>query len=73
MHKTVPLLQLSSLLLLAIESAAQTIYVAPSGSDKNPGTIQKPLATLTAARNRARLLRRQKPPTKPIELVVRKG
>jgi parallel beta-helix repeat protein len=64
---------ISSLWLLAPESFAQTVYVAPSGNDKNPGTIQKPLATLTGARNHARLLRRQKPPTRPIEIVVRKG
>ncbi|GAB3253841.1 hypothetical protein GCM10027347_13860 [Larkinella harenae] len=73
MRKTVPLLLLASLLLLAIESSAQSLYVAPSGNDKNPGTLQKPLATLTGARDRARVLRRQKPLTKPIEVVVRKG
>ncbi|GAB3905850.1 right-handed parallel beta-helix repeat-containing protein [Larkinella knui] len=73
MRKTVPLFLLSSLFLLALESVAQPIYVAPSGNDKNPGTLQKPLATLTGARNRARLLRRQKPLTRPLEIVVRKG
>ncbi|GAB3928677.1 right-handed parallel beta-helix repeat-containing protein [Larkinella terrae] len=64
---------LSCLWLLATDAFSQTIYVAPSGNDQNPGTLQKPLATLTGARNRARLLRRQKPPIKPIEVVVRKG
>lgn len=73
MQKSAPLLLLAGLWLLAMDSFAQPIYVAPSGNDKNPGTLQKPLATLTAARNRARLLRRQKPPVKPIEIVVRKG
>ncbi|MFD1144253.1 right-handed parallel beta-helix repeat-containing protein [Larkinella insperata] len=73
MHKTAPLLLLAGLWLLVINSFAQTIYVAPSGNDQNPGTIRKPLATLAGARNRARLLRRQKPPVGPIEIVVRKG
>ncbi|GAB3314416.1 hypothetical protein GCM10027299_02510 [Larkinella ripae] len=73
MRKTVPLFLLAGLWLLAAESSAQTLYVAPSGHDKNPGTLQKPLATLAGARNRARLLRQQKPPVKPLEIVVRKG
>ncbi|RRB02155.1 right-handed parallel beta-helix repeat-containing protein [Larkinella rosea] len=73
MRKTVPHFLLSCLCLLAVESYSQTIYVTPLGNDQNPGTLQKPLATLTGARNRARLLRRQKTLTKPIEIVVRKG
>lgn len=73
MRKTIPLFLLASVFLLALESIAQPIYVAPSGNDKNPGTLQKPLATLTGARNRVRVLRGQKPATKPIEVVVRKG
>ena len=64
---------LCGLWLPGLDVFSQPLYVAPSGSDKNPGTIQKPLATLTGARNRARLLRGQKLPTKPIEIVVRKG
>ena len=30
------------------------IFVSPSGSDRNPGTIELPLATIEAARNLAR-------------------
>lgn len=37
---------------------AGTLHVAPHGNDTNPGTAQKPLATLTGARDR---LRAQKP------------
>ncbi|MFC5412617.1 right-handed parallel beta-helix repeat-containing protein [Larkinella bovis] len=72
MRKNLPLFLLSSL-LLTIESVAQPIYIAPNGNDKNAGTLQKPLATLEAARNRARLLRKQKPLTRPLEIIVRKG
>ena len=32
------------------------LYVAPSGSDSGPGTPQRPLATLTAARDRVRAI-----------------
>jgi hypothetical protein len=33
---------------------AQKIYLSPAGNDKNSGTIENPLATLTAARDKAR-------------------
>ena len=52
---------------------AQTIFVSPSGDDLNPGTSQKPLATLLAARDKARLLRKGAPATQPVEIRVRKG
>ncbi|MFM2233404.1 MAG: hypothetical protein RJB31_2105, partial [Bacteroidota bacterium] len=41
-----------TLLMLAIgilETQAQSIHVSPKGSDKNPGTKEKPVASLTAA------------------------
>jgi hypothetical protein len=37
--------------------SAQKIYLSPSGNDNNPGTLEKPLSTLTAARDKARELR----------------
>jgi hypothetical protein len=33
---------------------AQKIYLSPAGNENNPGTIEKPLATLNAARDKAR-------------------
>ena len=36
----------------------QTIYVAPTGDDSNPGTVEQPLATLRAARDLVRTLNR---------------
>lgn len=36
---------------------AADIYVAPGGSDRNPGSKEKPLATLEAARNKVRSMR----------------
>ena len=44
-------------MMLAIgifETQAQSIHVSPKGSDKNPGTKEKPVASLTAARSLAR-------------------
>jgi len=35
-------------------SYGQKIYLSPDGNEGNPGTIDKPLATLTAACDRAR-------------------
>ncbi|MBU0640893.1 MAG: right-handed parallel beta-helix repeat-containing protein [Planctomycetes bacterium] len=45
-------------LLVAISGAdAEELYVAPNGADINPGTLERPLATLTAARDAVRALR----------------
>ncbi len=44
---------LFGLLVLAmgiLETQAQSIHVSPKGSDKNPGTKEKPVASLTAAK-----------------------
>ncbi|MDR2026412.1 MAG: hypothetical protein LBQ01_02490, partial [Prevotellaceae bacterium] len=37
--------------------SATTLYMSPSGSDKNPGTKRKPLASLNGARDKIRELR----------------
>jgi Right handed beta helix region len=52
---------------------SQKIYLSPSGDDKNPGTIDNPLATLQAARDKARLLRRNTQPGQPVEIIALKG
>jgi hypothetical protein len=38
---------------------AVSLYVAPNGSDENPGTLDRPLATLEKARERIRELKRR--------------
>jgi hypothetical protein len=50
-------------ILIALFSSAAEIYVAPNGSDTNPGTKDKPLATLTTALRKARELRRLNDPS----------
>jgi hypothetical protein len=52
---------------------AQKIYLSPAGNDTNPGTIEKPLSTLTAARNKARELRKSSPPDQPLEIIATEG
>ncbi|HOK27119.1 MAG TPA: right-handed parallel beta-helix repeat-containing protein [Bacteroidales bacterium] len=53
--------------------SGQKIYLSPSGDDTNPGTSEKPLATLTAARDKVRELRKQGSITKPVEIVALPG
>ena len=56
-------------LLLAVGSAVSaTFHVAPGGADANPGTAEKPFATLEAARDAAR-----KAGASPHRLVVMPG
>lgn len=60
--------------LLSFEVVAQNIYVASPGNDRNPGTAEQPLATLTAARDRIRVLRRQNPDAQHAwQVIIRKG
>lgn len=42
---------------------AADVWVSPAGSDRNPGTKEQPMATLTMALRRARELRRLKDPS----------
>ncbi len=53
--------------------SAQKIYLSPAGDDKNPGNADKPLATLTAARDKARELRINKKTNEPIEIIAMEG
>ena len=51
------LLILSATLLLALPAPAAQLYVAPDGSDRDPGTSAKPFATFERARDEVRKLR----------------
>jgi hypothetical protein len=66
-------LMIMILLLNHNQASAQTIYLSPAGSDGNPGTVDKPLATLTAARDKARVLRMNSEGNQPIEIVALEG
>lgn len=50
------------ILLLGFEPlSSQTIFLSPSGSDNNSGTREAPLASLNAAREKARMVRNSNP------------
>lgn len=58
--------------LPAVSAVHSRLFVAPKGSDGNPGTVQRPLATLAAARDRVRALH-AKPGWGTIEVVLAPG
>jgi hypothetical protein len=58
------------LILSQNQLSGQKIYVAPAGNDNNTGSIEKPLATLTAARDRAREYRKSNQVNTPIEKIA---
>ena len=68
---------LSTVLLLCIFIGADAadIYVSTGGSDQNPGTKEKPLATVDMALRKARELRRLNDPSikNGIRILVAKG
>jgi hypothetical protein len=51
----------ATLILSAAVSSASELYVAPAGNDANPGSVDKPLATLQGAREKIRKLKAQGP------------
>ena len=46
-----------TLLVIMCGAGAEEYYVAPDGAGTNPGTFERPFATLTAARDAVRALR----------------
>ena len=69
-------LWLGLLLLGALASAARaevTLWVAPGGDDRNPGTKERPLATLAGAREAVRGLRQAGELPGPVTVTVRAG
>jgi hypothetical protein len=59
-------------LTTTVASAAQ-FYVAPGGNDANPGTAEKPLATLRGARDAIRTLKSHGPLSEPVTVSVAEG
>lgn len=46
-------------LLIGSDAIGHTIYVSPDGSDANPGTFQRPFATIEGARDEIRQLKKK--------------
>ena len=64
----------TALLLLAATAApAADFHVAPGGNDANPGTAEKPLATLRGARDAIRALKAKGPLTQAVSVYVAAG
>ncbi len=59
-------------MLVTIGIKAQ-FYIAPNGRDSNPGTKEKPFASLIGARNAARKLKREPPQNKNIVIHIAEG
>jgi hypothetical protein len=72
--KTIRLTGCITILLLTIQTICigQQIYLSPKGNDSNPGTKEKPLATLTGARDLAREIKRTNS-SGSIEIVILEG
>jgi len=66
-------LMIMVLLLSHNQANSQSIYLSPAGNDGNPGTIDNPLATLTAARDKARQMRKNTRSNQPIEIIAQEG
>lgn len=64
---------LGALLLLTTTASAAEFFISPTGNDANPGTADRPLATLTGARDAVRALKAQGPLTAPVRVVVAEG
>src|SRR5687767_9819750 len=62
-------------LTCSISAQAADIYVAPGGSDANPGTKEKPLATVAMALRKAREMRRLNDPAigNGVHIIVENG
>jgi hypothetical protein len=61
------------LFVAATAAWAADFHVAPSGNDANPGTAEKPLATLCGARDAIRALKAKGPLTQPVTVYVAEG
>ena len=53
--------------------SSQKIYLSPAGNDSNTGTRDNPLASLNAARDRAREYRKANPNTQLVEVIALEG
>jgi hypothetical protein len=61
-----PLLLLCVVALFAAPAAALDLHVSPSGRDSNPGTVERPLASLAGARDVLRGMKRTGPLREPV-------
>jgi hypothetical protein len=73
--KAQPIVNMSIVVLLSSMDLAycQKMYLSPAVNYNNSGSIEKPLAKLTAARNRAREYPKNNKVYQPIEIIALDG
>jgi len=67
--KTIPFVLFGIFQIFNFSVCAVEYYVSPDGNDNNPGTLEKPFATLLCARDTLR----KSPPSETITVWIRKG
>ena len=67
------LLLFASVFSCSYTAYSQKIYISPSGNDSNPGTKDKPLATLNRAVYNAGLIKKTGQGEGPVEIIVLQG
>lgn len=73
MKKRISILMLIVACIVNQPVKGQQIYLSPEGSDENPGTRNQPMATLTGARDKVRLYRKNFDVNKPVEIIALEG
>lgn len=58
---------------MCIDLTAREIYVSPRGDDRNPGTKEQPLASLSGARDLLRQLRAKENLKEEVRIIVEEG
>lgn len=75
MNRIVTYMLLLMMLVIVSSVSAKEIWVAPNGNDANPGTKEKPLASILMAQRQARELRRLNDPSVKdgVQIILRGG
>ena len=68
MNSSLHRMAISVLTLVTAVASATDLYIAPNGSDVNPGTQAKPFATLERTRDAIRELKKSGPLKEPVNV-----
>lgn len=59
--------------IISINLFSADIYVSTEGNDRNPGTKKEPFASLGAAKEKAKEIRKKENSQKPIKIIIQEG